>query len=107
MADFTKEAILQQFLEWISSFQDTVSSQGRLSLAPQKFVSMHTDQHIPVTKHPVFVIPLAIQIVDLDSAISMSQEQAGSEIEFTGHLVCDLGLLGRLRKSVLGLQCSA
>lgn len=48
-----------------------------------------------------------MQIGDQDSAISMSQEQTGSEIsEITGHLVCDLGLLGRLRKSVLGLQCS-
>lgn len=72
---------------------------------------MHSDQHIQVTKHLhiylVLVLPLAMQIGDQDSAISMLQEQASSEIsDFTGHLVCDLALLGRLRKSVLGLQCS-
>lgn len=32
----------------------------------------------------------------------MSQEQAGSKIsDFTGHLLCDLGFLGRFRKAVL------
>lgn len=110
-ADFTKEAIPQQLFKVAFFFPRhsviTGSSvTGSTRVNPHAHWPAHSSLQSTCKSALSFVIPLAMQIGDQDSAISMSQEQTGSEIsEITGHLVCDLGLLGRLRNSVLFLQC--